>query len=146
MTTDRIERDILIDAPLERVWSLVTEPGWWVGGRAADEPSAHEGQQVVMHEGSGDYPVRVETVRPREYVAYRWACAFPDQQLRDDNTTLVEFTLTGEDGKTRLRVVESGFASLAAPDDLRDKQFRDNTHGWSVELGGLRERAEKPAA
>jgi uncharacterized protein YndB with AHSA1/START domain len=32
---DRIEREITISAPLERVWDLVTESGWWV---PSDQP------------------------------------------------------------------------------------------------------------
>ncbi|MGI9002113.1 MAG: hypothetical protein ACR2GH_10630 [Pseudonocardia sp.] len=28
---DRIEREILINTPLDRVWDLVSEPGWWIG-------------------------------------------------------------------------------------------------------------------
>ena len=29
MTEDRIERETLIEASVERVWSLVAEPGFW---------------------------------------------------------------------------------------------------------------------
>src|SRR3954454_6182533 len=134
MTADRIEREILIDAPVERVWSLVTELGWWVGTDPRLDPMA-EGETAVKHAPDyGDFPVRVESVRPREYVAYRWASAFPNQELRDDNSTLVEFTVAAEGGKTRLRVAESGFASIGGPEDLRDRSFNDNTHGWGVEL------------
>ncbi|MFD9663074.1 hypothetical protein ACFWAY_15825 [Rhodococcus sp. NPDC059968] len=28
---DRIEREIQIDAPIERVFRLVSEPGWFIG-------------------------------------------------------------------------------------------------------------------
>jgi hypothetical protein len=28
---DRIEREIVIDATVARVWQLVSEPGWWIG-------------------------------------------------------------------------------------------------------------------
>jgi hypothetical protein len=35
MTEDRIERDTLISAPLERVWSLVATPGFWVADEAS---------------------------------------------------------------------------------------------------------------
>lgn len=146
MTADKIEREVLIDAPVDRVWPLVTEPGWWVGTETRLSP-VPEGETVVKHQPEyGDFPVRVETVRPREYVAYRWASAFPNEELRDDNSTLVEFTLAAEGGKTRLRVVESGFASIAGPAEVRDKAAQDNTHGWGAELDRFRELAEKSAA
>lgn len=146
MTADRIEREVLIDAPVDRVWPLVTEPGWWVGTDTRVAPMA-EGETTVKHQPEyGDFPVRVETVRPREYVAYRWASAFPDQDLRDDNSTLVEFTLAAEGDKTRLRVVESGFASLVAPEEVRGRAAEENTRGWGAELDRFRELAEKPVA
>lgn len=148
MNADRIERDTLIEASLERVWSLVAEPGFWV----ADEGSlagtvAREGESVVARNSEyGDFPVRVEKVEPPTYLAYRWASAFPGQELREDNSTLVEFTLSREGAKTRLRVVESGFAALAGSDELRDQALKDNTGGWPQVLDAFKKRAEQPAA
>ena len=46
-------------------------------------------------------------------------------------TTRVEFTLDDHPEGTRLRLVESGFASLAA--ESRDR----NSRGWDRELGDL---------
>ncbi len=147
MTADRIERETLISAPLERVWSLVAEPGFWVAEKASLPGSvAKEGESMVARNPEyGDFPVRVEKVEPPTYLAYRWASAFPGQELREDNSTLVEFTLTPEGDKTRLRVVESGFASLAGSEELRRKAVRDNTGGWPQELDALKARAEQPS-
>ncbi|GAA0344813.1 SRPBCC domain-containing protein [Streptomyces blastmyceticus] len=147
MTADRIERETLIAAPLERVWSLVAEPGFWVADKASLPGSvAREGESMVARNPEyGDFPVRVEKVQPPTYLAYRWASAFPGQELREDNSTLVEFTLTSEGDKTRLRVVESGFASLAGSEELRSKAVRDNTGGWPQELDALKARAEQPS-
>jgi len=144
MSEDRIERDTLIDAPLDRVWSLVAQPGFWV----ADEASlagtvAREGESMVARNAEyGDFPVRVEKVEPPTYLAYRWASAFPGQELSAGNSTLVEFTLTTEGDKTRLRVVESGFAALAGNEELRERALKDNTGGWPQVLDALRARAE----
>jgi hypothetical protein len=43
-------------------------------------------------------------------------------------------------------VVESGFAALDVPEETRQSQLKDNTGGWSQELGSLRTRAEEPAS
>ena len=143
MTEDRIERETLIAASLEHVWALVTEPGFWVD----DEPSgvARAGDTVVAKNSEyGEFPVRVEKVEPKTYVAYRWASAFRGEEVREDNSTLVEFTLTPEGDQTRLRVVESGFAALAGSEELRGQAYRDNVGGWVQVLDAFKARAEKP--
>jgi uncharacterized protein YndB with AHSA1/START domain len=146
MSEDRIERETLIAAPLDRVWKLVAEPGFWV---ADDEAAisgtvAREGESMVAKNAEyGEFPVRVEKVEPPTYVAYRWASAFPGEELREDNSTLVEFTLTQEGDQTRLRVVESGFASLAGSEELRRQAVKDNTGGWPQVLDAFKKRAEQ---
>lgn len=145
MSEDRIERETLIAAPPERVWTLVAQPGFWV----ADEASlpgtvAKEGESMVAKNAEyGEFPVRVEKVEPPTYLAYRWASAFPGEELRANNSTLVEFTLASEGDGTRLRVVESGFAALSGSEELRGRAVKDNTVGWPQELGALKVRAEE---
>ena len=142
VSVDRIERETLIEAPLERVWQLVTEPGFWV----ASQPSgaAVEGEtNVCKNEQYGDFPVRVETVTPQTYVSYRWASAFAGADLSVDNTTLVEFTLAPEGSGTRLRVVESGFAALRGSAELRAKAHEDNSGGWAEVMDAFKKRAEE---
>jgi uncharacterized protein YndB with AHSA1/START domain len=101
---------------------------------------------VASNAEYGDFPVRVEKVEPPVYLAYRWASAFPGAELREDNSTLVEFTLTAEGDKTRLRVVESGFAALAGTEELRGQAVKDNSGGWPEVLDTLRTNAEQAAA
>ncbi|MFD5895579.1 SRPBCC domain-containing protein [Streptomyces sp. NPDC060366] len=148
MSEDRIERETLIAAPLERVWSLVAQPGFWVADKAnLPGTVAKEGESMVAKNSEyGDFPVRVEKVEPPTYLAYRWASAFPGEELREDNSTLVEFTLAPEGDGTRLRVVESGFAALSGSEELRGRAVKDNTVGWPQELGELKARAEQPSA
>ncbi|GAA2008206.1 SRPBCC domain-containing protein [Catenulispora subtropica] len=146
MTTDmqdRIERETLIAASQDRVWSLVTEPGFWV---APTGVTAVPGETIVAHHDEyGDFPVQVEKIDPKSYVSYRWASAFSGQELREGITTLIEFTLTPEADGTRLRVVESGFASLDAPDEQRRGALKDNTGGWEQVMDAFKKRAEEAA-
>lgn len=148
MSEDRIERETLIEAPLERVWTLVAQPGFWVADKASLPGTvAREGESLMAKNSEyGEFPVRVEKVEPPTYLAYRWASAFPGEELREDNSTLVEFTLTPEGGGTRLRVVESGFAGLTGSAELRGQSLKDNTQGWPMELDALKKRAEQPSA
>ncbi|GHB10155.1 MULTISPECIES: SRPBCC domain-containing protein [Streptomyces] len=144
MSERLIERETLIAAPVDRVWSLVTEPGFWVADPAsASGTVAVEGESTVAKNPEhGSFPVRVEKVQPQTYVAYRWASAFPGEELSENNSTLVEFTLTAEGDKTRLRVVESGFAALAGSEDLRAKAHSDNAGGWPQVLDAVKTRVE----
>ncbi|MCA2228747.1 SRPBCC domain-containing protein [Nonomuraea aurantiaca] len=145
MSEDRIERDTLIEAPLERVWSLVSVPGFWVADEASVAGTvATEGATLVAKNANlGEVSVRVEKVQPPTYVAYRWASAFPGEALRADNSTLVEFSLSTEGGKTRLRVVESGFAALSMSEELRDQTVRFNISGWPQVFDAIKARAEQ---
>lgn len=146
MTTaiqDRIERETLIAASQDRVWSLVTEAGFWIVLTGVE---AVPGETTVAHHDEyGDFPVRVEKVEPKSYISYRWASAFSGQELRDGITTLIEFTLTPEAEGTRLRVVESGFASLDAAEDQQRGAHRDNSEGWPQVMEALKKRAEEAA-
>jgi uncharacterized protein YndB with AHSA1/START domain len=145
MSEDRIERDTLIEASLDRVWSLVSVPGFWVAEEASVAGTvAREGASLVAKNPHlGAVSVRVEKVEPPTYVAYRWASAFPGEELREDNSTLVEFTLSSEGGKTRLRVVESGFAALRMPEGGREQTVRFNCDGWRQVFDTLKNRAEQ---
>ncbi|SEB66940.1 Uncharacterized conserved protein YndB, AHSA1/START domain [Streptomyces sp. 2131.1] len=145
MSEDQIEREVLIAAPVERVWSLVAQPGFWVADKASLPGTvAEEGESMMARNAEhGDFPVRVEKVEPPTYLAYRWTSAFPGDELREDNSTLVEFTLIPEGEQTRLRVVESGFAALAGSGELRSQNLKDHTEGWPLELGALKARAEQ---
>jgi uncharacterized protein YndB with AHSA1/START domain len=142
MTEDRIEREIVIAAPPERVWPLVAEPGFW----ATDDETVRgtqvrDGESLVArHSEHGEFPMRVEKVDPPSYLAYRWVSAFPGEELREDNSTLVEFTLVPEGAGTRLRVVESGFAALPTSDANRANVIKDHTAGWEQCLVALAAR------
>jgi hypothetical protein len=72
---DRIDRSIEIDAPADRVWALVTRPGWWINQSAVDpDPDLRtEGEVTVLtHPTYGEF--RLETVesRPLSYFAFHW--------------------------------------------------------------------------
>lgn len=138
-----IEDEITINASLERVWELVTEPGWWV-------PTDHEvtGERtagaVVVRESSkyGRYVVEVVELSPRTYAAFRWASMFPGEELAPGKTTLVEFLLTEAVDAVRVSVRESGFAELDVSDEDKQSGLTSNTDGWRIELGDLGQRAE----
>jgi uncharacterized protein YndB with AHSA1/START domain len=143
---DRIERSVLINAPLDRVWDLVTEPGWWVPTQHPAPVDRTPGAIAIREsEQWGRFPVQVVQVDPKTYAAFRWASTNPGEDLADGNTTLVEFHLADGSEGIKVTVVESGFAALSIPDEARRKGFEGNTQGWGEMMDSLRDRAQQPA-
>jgi uncharacterized protein YndB with AHSA1/START domain len=136
----RIEREIVIDAPVEVVWSVVTEPehisGWF--SDSADLALMPGGRAVLRWNDGGIFHGRVERVEPPHFFSFRWAVE-PGRDVDEGNSTLVEFSLQAEQGSTRLTVVETGFQDLAGPEDDKQRHFDSHSRGWEVELGELRE-------
>ncbi|MGH3315751.1 MAG: SRPBCC family protein [Nocardioidaceae bacterium] len=144
---DRIEREILIDAPVERVWQLVSEPGWWIGdGDPSRRTVEHDGDVVIVDfPPYGRFPVLLESSDAPRYIAYRSA----DDGTRvpaEDNSTLVEFFLSEQPGGTLLRVVESGFEVLYPSTERRATAVEGNVEGWRIQLGLAKQDAERDAA
>jgi uncharacterized protein YndB with AHSA1/START domain len=140
---DTIERSIDIAAPLERVWNLVTEPGWWVPSDEPVEVDREPGTVVVREsEKWGRFPVEVVDLKPMTYAAFRWASTVPGADLETGRTTLIEFTLAAAADGVSVSVRESGFANLDATAEQRSQGIESNTDGWRMELDSLRTRAE----
>lgn len=143
--TDRIERSILIEAPVARVWHALTDAdtfGSWFGVKF-DGVTFAPGQRAV---GSITYPgyeylkfdVQVERMEPEKLLSWRWHPA-PLERGRDysdEPATLVEFTLREVDGGTMLTVVESGFDLI--PPERRMDAFRINSSGWDEQVNNVR--------
>src|SRR5205814_7146054 len=143
MVPDRIERDILIAAPPELVWAIVTEPehvGRWFGD-SAEIDLRPAGNAVFSWDAHGPAYARVEKVDPPHTFAFRWIRT--GSQPRAGNATLVEFTLRPEGENTRLHVVETGFRDLDWPEDERARYAEENTRGWELELGELEDYVAK---
>lgn len=140
MVPQRIEREILIQAPVDIVWAVVTEPehiaGWFSDSVELD---LTPGGRALLHwSDHGTVNGRVERVEPPHFFSFRWMME-TGTELAEDNSTLVEFSLSADGESTRLRVVESGFRELAAPDDEKQRHFDSHGRGWDSELGELDE-------
>jgi uncharacterized protein YndB with AHSA1/START domain len=133
---DSIEREIVLPVPPTRVWTALTPPdplsAWF--GTAATIDLRPGGEVIFTWDGStgprGTNRGLIEAVEPPNHFAFRW-------QSHADNLpmTRVEFTLEPHPEGTRLRLVESGFASL--PPEFRGDFHERNTRGWQHELGDL---------
>jgi uncharacterized protein YndB with AHSA1/START domain len=133
---DSIERELILPVPPARVWAALTRPDQlsaWFGTQATIDLRPG-GEVIFTWDGStgprGTNRGVIEAVEPPNRFAFRWQSSPDTEQM-----TRVEFTLEPHPEGTRLRLVESGFASL--PPELRGGCHESNTRGWQRELGEL---------
>ncbi|TXK19092.1 SRPBCC domain-containing protein [Homoserinibacter sp. GY 40078] len=134
-----VRRTIRIAAPIEKVWSAVTEPehiSQWFGIAALDGtgPGA---SGTMTFEGYGAVPIRVEAIDAPHSVTYRWsnddASGSLPESVNDETSTVFTFTLAEVEGGTELTVVETGFENTS--DALAN--LRAHRTGWTDELDKL---------
>lgn len=132
---DRIERSVDIAADPQRVWELVSEPGWWINdGQIVEHRIDVDDDLATVHDPvHGAFPIRTVRLDPPRYAAFRWLALSGDGQV-DRELNLVEFFIDEQPGGVRLRVVESGLAALDVSEQQRRKLIEENTAGWELEL------------
>jgi uncharacterized protein YndB with AHSA1/START domain len=148
MVPDRIEREVTIAAPVDRVWAVITEAehiGRWFGDAGAEIELRPGGRFTCTWKEHGTVRAIVERVEAPHFFSYRWARPV-NAEVQPGNSTLVEFSLTPDGSGTRLRVVESGFRELDLSDEERAKYAAGNIEGWASELSELAGYAARRAA
>ena len=148
-TPDTIERSISINATAERVYALVSRPGWWINeGAITDNLVAVEGDiSTVTHAKYGSFRIQSVKQDPPRYVAFRWLGG--DSELEaggGEPRNLVEFWVEERPGGVTLRVRESGFQSLSPDETVRRRNYDANTEGWDQELEAARAYVEAAQA
>jgi uncharacterized protein YndB with AHSA1/START domain len=150
MNMDRIEKEVVLRAPLARVWQAISnadEFGQWFGVRF-DGPFV-EGAAVTgvitpttvdedvaraqePHAGKSD-TWQIVAIEPQRRLAFRWHpyAVESGADYAQEPTTLVEFTLAETDEGVLLRIVESGFDRI--PADRRVAAFEANSEGWAAQ-------------
>jgi uncharacterized protein YndB with AHSA1/START domain len=143
LTTDRIEKEILLRAPRGRVWRALTDVrefnAWF--GIELDRPFA-VGQTTAGRLRIKGYEhitidLAVVEMTPEHAFSYRWH-PYPMDPKVDyalEPTTLCEFRLEDAPGGTRLTIVESGFDQI--PASRRAEAYRMNEGGWPEQLENI---------
>ena len=148
MVPNEIAHEVFVDAPVERVWALLTQAEHiqaWFAFDGATIDLRPGGELVMTWKEHGTYHARIERIEPERLFSFRWG-HLPDRQPGAGDSTLVEFTLTPEGAGTRLRVVESGFRDLDLPEEGRAQSAVDNAQGWQGGFELLRDLARRAAA
>jgi uncharacterized protein YndB with AHSA1/START domain len=151
MSTDRIEKQVALRAPVDRVWRAISDSqefGRWFGvridgpfiagtsvtatitGTTVDEQVA---EMQRPHAGAKS-TWQIVAVEPPRRFAYRWHPFAVDSGVDYDAepTTLVEFTLSPTSDGVLLTIVESGFDAIPAA--RRSAAFEANSGGWAKQV------------
>jgi len=145
MSTDRIEKRVMLRAPRARVWRAISDAkefGTWfritLDGAFAAGKTVRGRVAIPGHEHL-KVEMQIERIEPERYFSYRWH-PYPKDPAKDysgEPMTLVEFTLEEAEGGagTALTIVESGFDRI--PLARRAEAFRMNTEGWGGQIKNL---------
>lgn len=148
---DRIEKKVLLRAPIDRVWRAVSdsrELGTWFGVRfdgpfvagaritgtiVPTQVDAEVARMQKPYEGRA-FDWTVDRVEPPRLISFRWHpfAIEPGVDYSHEPTTLVVFELEEVAGGTLLRVTESGFDRI--PLARRAKAFGANEGGWAAQM------------
>ena len=150
MSNDRIEKEVVLRAPLDRVWRAISDAdefGRWFGVRFDGPFVAGASVTGVITPTTVDEDVaraqepyagksdtwQIVAVEPQRRLAFRWhPYAVEDgADYSQEPTTLVEFTLAETSDGVLLRIVESGFDKL--PAERRVSAFEHNSEGWAAQ-------------
>ncbi|MFC0682628.1 SRPBCC family protein [Lysobacter korlensis] len=134
-----VRRTIRIAAPIEKVWSAVTEPehiSRWFGHATFDGAGVGT-RGTLTFPDYGAVPLRIEALEPQRMVSYRWSNDDAGEglpaQVDDDHSTVFTFTLEPVPDGTRLTVVETGFETTSDP----AANLESHRTGWDEELDKL---------
>ncbi len=148
---DRIEKQMILRAPRERVWRAVSEAkqfGSWFGvafdgefaagtrltGRIA--PTKVDADVAKLQQPYAGFPFEfhIERVEPMTLFSFRWHPSAVDRNTdySGEPMTLVEFRLEEVAQGTLLTITESGFDRI--PLERRAKAFTSNEGGWTHQL------------
>ncbi|MEO8384626.1 MAG: SRPBCC family protein [Betaproteobacteria bacterium] len=145
LSTDRIEKEILLRAPRDRVWRALSnaeEFGNWFGVDLKGQ-SFRAGEQVRGRFTGSCGHLRVMfaaiivEITPQRLFSYLWHPYAVDSTIdySGEEMTLVVMKLAAVDEGTRLTVVESGFDKVPAA--RRAEALRMNTGGWEAQLQNI---------
>ena len=143
-SSDRIEKQVTLDAPRSRVWRALTDVAQfnaWFGVflTAPFTPGAEvSGQITIRNYEHVTMTIWIEAMEPERYFSFRWHpyAVEPGVDYSAEPTTLVSFTLEDVAGGTRLTIVESGFDAI--PESRRAKAFTMNASGWAGQAENIR--------
>jgi uncharacterized protein YndB with AHSA1/START domain len=151
MSTDQIEKSVVLEAPRAEVWRALSDVksfDEWFGVKL-DTPFA-PGARIhgrITHKGYENLPMEftIERMQPDRFLSLKWHpyAINPQIDYSAEPTTLVVFELEDVPEGTRLRVRESGFDAI--PVSRRREAFEGNDKGWTMQMESIQRFLRKAA-
>lgn len=143
-SSDRIEKEFILEAPRSRVWRALTDVQqfntWFgVGLTSPFTPGAEvSGQITIPNYEHMTMRIWIEKIEPEAFFSYRWHphAVEKDFDYSAEPTTLVTFRLEAVDAGTKLTIIETGFDAI--PIERRLAAFKGNSGGWTSQPEKLR--------
>lgn len=149
--TDRIEKQVLLKVPRERMWRALADAeqfGTWFGVRfdapfvegatvtgriTPTEVDAEVAEMQKPHEGT-PFEWVVEKIEPMQRITFRWHPFAMDKGVdyRSEPMTRIVFELHDAPEGILLTVTESGFDAL--PPARREQALAANDDGWAHQM------------
>ncbi len=140
---NQIRKQIEIAAPVERVWTALTDSrqfGEWfltrmdgpfVAGQPVGGQITHPGYEHLRME------IVVQAIEPETLFSFTWHpyATDPKVDYSQEESTLIEFRLQPVAGGTLLTVTESGFEKIPAA--RRAEAFLRNDNGWAQQMKNI---------
>ncbi|HEU5004509.1 MAG TPA: SRPBCC domain-containing protein [Candidatus Saccharimonadales bacterium] len=137
---DKIDCEITINAPIETVWKVVTDPAQWFGDRAIVDLRPG-GKGTVGWDKFGDCPMEVIELDEPKLFSFTWIA--PDEETRSvGQKTLVKFKLSKDAEGTKLHLTESGYGEQLFSDEQKKSLFGKHISGWGHFTGHIKQLAE----
>jgi uncharacterized protein YndB with AHSA1/START domain len=148
-STDRIEKKVVLRAPVSRVWDAIADSkkfGEWFGVKLEQPFTAGRSLKARMTKKGYEqfeFDMEIGRIEPQRYFSYRWHpyAIDPKQDYSSEPLTLVEFVLEEVKDGTALTITESGFDRL--PASRRAEAFRMNDGGWTAQTKQIAAYVEK---
>ena len=150
MSRDKIEKHVVLHAPLTRVWDAIADSqkfGAWFGvtfdgpfvaglhvtGKIRPTTVDPEVAKLQAPYEGKTFDFYVETIEPKRRISFRWHpyAVEPGIDYSKEPTTLIVFELEETGANTSLTITETGFDQI--PLERRAKAFAANDGGWTMQ-------------
>ena len=151
MSDNRIEKHVVLKAPLDRVWAAITDSrqfGAWFGmeldgpfvaGQPITgkiKPTQVDAEVAKMQEPHAGKPVKlvIDRIEPKTLFSMRWHpfAIDPGIDYSDEPMTLITFVVKETADGVELTLTETGFEHI--PAHRRAGALKANDGGWAKQM------------